>query len=82
MFALDKRSILAYTRQVEGNKVICLLNLTKREMTVDVTALFDGAKTVLLHGQGADLLEMEDQPLALTGEVTLQPREFWAVSGS
>ncbi len=79
---LDKRSALAYTRRVEGNTVTCLLNLTKREMTVDVTELFAGADTVLLHGQGADVLEMEDQPLALTGEVTMQPWEFWVVSGS
>lgn len=79
-----KRSVLAFTRQVEGNRVICLFNLTKRESVVDVSGLFEGTETVLLHGQGAEVLEMEDYPVsrdALDGEVTLQPWEFWILRG-
>lgn len=76
--------VLAFTRQKDENTVTCLFNLTKRESTVNLTGLFTGCDTVLLHGQGADILEMDDQPLAgagLDGEVTLRPWEFWIVSG-
>lgn len=79
-----KKSIFAFTREADGNSVTCLFNLTKREMTIDATNLFDGTETVLLHGQGAEVLDMEDYPISedgLTGEVTLQPWEFWIVSG-
>ena len=81
---LGNIEVLAFTREKDGNTVTCLLNLTKRESAVDLTGLFEGLDTVLLHGQGADMLELEDQPLAdagLDGEKTLQPWEFWIVSG-
>ena len=42
--------------------------------------MFEGTETVLLHGQGADTLDIEDRPIELNGEVTLQPWEFWIVS--
>ena len=80
---MGKRSVLAFTREVEGSKVICLFNLTKRENTVDVSGLFTGTETVLLHGVGADVLDMEDYPVSkaeLSGEVTLRPWEFWIVA--
>ena len=77
---MGKRAVLGFTRQVEGSTVKCLFNLTKRENTVDVSALFDGSETILLHGQGADVLNMEDRALDISGEVTLQPWEFWIVS--
>lgn len=81
---LGENSVLAFTREVDGNIVKCLFNLYKKETTVDVSAMFDGTETVLLHGQGADALDMEDYEIAqdhLDGEVTLQPWEFWIISG-
>ena len=77
---LGKKSVFAFSREVEDNTVLCLFNLTKRESEVDVSAMFDGTETVLLHGQGAGTLDMEDCPIELNGEVTLQPWEFWIVS--
>lgn len=77
-----KKSVMAFTRQVEGSTVTCIFNLCKREMTVDVTGLFDGTETVLLYGQGEQTLVMEPYSLAedaLEGEVTLQPWEFWII---
>lgn len=74
------RSVLAFTRQVEGNTVTCLFNMTKRENTVDISDVFTGEETVLLHGAGANIMDWEDYPIArdaLEGEVTLQPWEFW-----
>lgn len=79
---LGKKAVFAFTRQVDGNTVICLFNLTKRESTVDLTGIFAGTETVLLHGQGADVLDMEDYTIDLDGEVTLQPWEFWIISGN
>ena len=81
---LGDNAVFAFTREKNGNVVACLFNLTKRESTVDPAGLFEGCDTVLLHGQGADMLDMEDQPLAnagLGGELTLRPWEFWIVSG-
>lgn len=77
---LEKRSVLAFTRQVEGNTVTCLFNLTKRENTLDISDVFTGEETVLLHGQGAQTMIMKDYPVSedsLEGEVTLAPWEFW-----
>lgn len=78
---LGKKAVLAFARQVDGNTVTCLFNLTKRESTVDLTGVFSGTETVLLHGQGAEILDMEDYPMDISGEVTLKPWEFWIVSG-
>lgn len=81
---LGNMEAFAFTREKDGNTVTCLLNLSKRENSVDLTGLFEGHDTVLLHGQGAGMLELEDQPLLdadLNGARTLQPWEFWIVSG-
>ena len=77
---MGKKAVFAFSRQVEGNSVLCVFNLTKRESPVDFTGIFDGTETILLHGQGAEVLEMEDCQLTLSGEVTLQPWEFWIIS--
>ena len=79
---LGNENVFAFTRRVDGNAVICLFNLTGGETTVDVTGVFTGTDTVLLYGQGADVLKMEDHCVsgyALEGEVTLKPWEFWIV---
>lgn len=78
------RSVFAFSREKDGNVVKCLINLCKRPLTVDVTGMFDGTETVLLHGQGTGVLDIQDYPIAdagLNGEVTLNPWEFWIVSG-
>lgn len=80
---MGKKTVFAFTREVEGSRITCLFNLVKRENTVDMKDLFSGEETVLLHGRGAEVLDMEDYPISedgLTGEVTLQPWEFWIVS--
>lgn len=82
-YDLGSGSAFAFYREKDGNVVKCLFNLSKRELTVDVTEMFDETETVLLHGQGAEILEMEDYAItedALDGEVTLQPWEFWIVT--
>lgn len=79
---LDRRAIFAFTREVDGNTVQCLFNLTGEVIQTDASKFFGETGTVLLHGQGADVLEMEDYPLSeagLDGEITLQPWEFWIV---
>lgn len=81
---LGSKSVLAFSREKDGNRVTCLFNLSKREVEVDVTGLFDGCDTVLAYGQGADTLETDDRPLdeaGLDGTITLQPWEFWIVGG-
>ena len=81
---LGEKSVLAFTREVDGNTVKCLFNLYKKESTVDASLLFDGTETVLLHGQGANVLNMTDYSITednLDGEMTLQPWEFWIISG-
>ena len=77
---LGKKAVFAFSRQVEGNHVICLFNLTKRESQVDLTGVLDGTETVLLYGQGGEVLEMEDYGMDVSGEVTLQPWEFWILT--
>lgn len=75
--------IFAFYREKDGNVVTCLFNLSKREQTIDVTGIFDETETVVLHGQGAEVLKMEDYAITednLNGEVTLKPWEFWIVT--
>ena len=78
------KNVLAFYREKDGNVIKCLYNLSKREQTVDVTGWFDGTETVVLYGQGAEALDMEDRPVSeenLSGEVTLKPWEFWIMVG-
>lgn len=82
-YDLDSKSAFAFYREKDGNVVKCLFNLTKRDLTVNVTEMFDETETVLLHGQGSEILQMEDYAItedALDGEVTLKPWEFWIVT--
>lgn len=77
---MNRKAVAAFTREVDGNTVKCLFNLTGEAITVDASQFISGEETVLLHGQGAAVLEMEDYPVAqdaLDGTVTLQPWEFW-----
>lgn len=82
-YEVDNKNIFAFYREKDGNTVKCLFNLSKREQTIDVTELFDETETVLLYGQGGEVLNFEDHAITeenLSGEVTLQPWEFWIVS--
>ena len=82
---LGNNNIIAFSRVKYGSKVVCLFNLSKREQTVDITGLFDGCDTVFLYGQGADTLVLEDSAVenaGLSGELTLQPWEFWVVGNA
>ncbi len=81
---LGTDTVLAFTREVDGSSITCIFHLYKKESTVTLSALFDGTETVLLHGQGADVLDFADHSVSvemLGGEVTLQPWEFWIISG-
>lgn len=82
-YDLDNKNILCFYREKDGNTVKCLFNLSKREQTIDVSAVIEGEETVLLHGAGAGELDMEDHPVSeagLNGEITVQPWEFWILS--
>lgn len=79
---INRSAILAFERHVDGNSVYCLFNLTAEPVEADVTGFLDGEGTVLLHGAGGDVLEMEDcaaSEKALEGKITLQPWEFWII---
>lgn len=83
-YETDNKNIFAFYRQNGDNCIKCIYNLSKREQTIDVSAIIDGTETVLLHGQGGEEPRMEDYPVSedgLDGEVTLQPWEFWIISG-
>lgn len=73
-------TVLSFRREVEGNTVICVFNLVKRESHLDMASILEGTETLLLHGYGADVLETEDTPVPeelLTNDFVCQPWEFW-----
>jgi len=81
-YDLDNKNILAFYREKDGNVVKCIYNLSKREQTINVADVFDETETVLLHGQGAEPVNMEDHAITeenLGGEITLNPWEFYIV---
>lgn len=82
-YDLDNKNIFAFYREKDGNTVKCLFNLSKREQTINVADVFDETETVLLHGQGAEPVNMEEHAITdenLTGEITLKPWEFIIVA--
>lgn len=82
-YDLDNKNILSFYRQVEGNTVKCIFNLSKREQTIDVSSVVEGNETVLLHSTSATEIFMEDHPVSeenLSGEITVKPWEFWILS--
>ncbi len=81
-YDLDNKNILAFYREKDGNVVKCIYNLSKREQTINVADVFDETETVLLHGQGAEPVNMEDHAITeenLGGEITMKPWEFYIV---
>lgn len=82
-YDLDNKNMFAFYREMDGNVVKCIFNLSKREQVVDVSAVVDGTETVLLHARSAEEINMEDHPVSeegLSGEVTIQPWEFWILA--
>lgn len=77
------KNLFTFYREKDGNRVKCIFNLSKREQTIDVTDIVYGSETVLLHGRGAEDIDGNDHSVSeekLSGEVTLQPWEFWILS--
>jgi len=80
---LGNKSVLAFSREKDGDTVICLYNLSKREQPAVLPELLDGGETVLLYGQGAETLTLDGRAVdagALEGQITLQPWEFWVIA--
>ena len=73
-------TVLSFSREVAGNTIVCVFNLVKRETHLNMGAIVDGTETILLHGYGEDILEMEDTSVPedlLTKDYVCQPWEFW-----
>ena len=82
-YDVETKNLFAFYREKDGDVVKCIFNMSKRELTVDVSQMVNGNEKVLLHGYGPDCLELEEQAVAdtsLSGEVTLQPWEYWILS--
>lgn len=75
-------SVMAFTREKNGNKITCIFNLSKTEQSIDATKLGTDKGTVLLHGANNSVMEMDDRDLAsgeLAKDMTLQAWEFWII---
>lgn len=82
-YDIDSRNVIAFSREKDGNRIKGIFNLSKREQTLDLSAVVDGTGTVLLHGQGTGRADMAEHSVGaeeLGGEVTLKPWEFWILS--
>ena len=80
---LGNKNVLAFSREKDGDTVLCLYNFSKKEQTVDLSAFLDRSETVLLCGQGGEVWNTEAHPVAdeaLNGEVTLQPWTYWILT--
>ncbi len=82
-YDVDNKNIFSFYREMDGNRVKCIYNLSKREQTINLSSVVDGTETVLLHGVGSGNIDMTDAPVneaGISGEVTMQPWEFWILS--
>lgn len=81
-YNMDNDNIIAFYREKDGNQVKCIFNLSKREQTTDLSEVVEGTEHVLMHGAGASysLEEYEVTEAGLSGDVTMQPWEFWIMS--
>ena len=78
------KSVLAFSREKDGDRVSCVFNLSKKEQPTQLSELFAGGGTVLVYGRGAETLTLEPyalEPGAPEGELILQPWEFWVIAG-
>lgn len=81
-YEIDNENVLAFYREKDENMVKCLFNLSENKQIVDVTELFDGTETVLLHGQNGEVSEWGDfdiSKMGLSGKITIEPWEFLIV---
>lgn len=82
-YDVDNKNIFTFYREMDGNRVKCIYNISKREQTIDVSEIVNGSETVLLHGSSYSDINMTDHPVSeenLSGEVTLMPWEFWILA--
>ena len=80
---LGNKNVLAFSREKDGDTVLCLFNLSKKEQTVDLSAFLDQSETVLVCGEGPETWNLNAHSVgeeALSGEVTLQPWSYWILS--
>lgn len=82
-YDVDNKNIFTFYREKDGNRVKVLMNLSKREQTIDVSGIVAGTETVLLHSKNAQEIDMNDHPVSeenLSGEITMQPWEFYILA--
>lgn len=75
-------SVLAFERELDGNKIICVFNLSKRETNLSNLHIIDGDAKVLLQGDGASNMNFEDRSLQdgeLEGDLKMNPWEYWII---
>ena len=78
MLDAGNKNIFAYKRAADGEEVICLFNLSKREQAdIDLTGILTGDETVLLSGTGTDYTEGGELP---GSTYTFEPWEFYIIS--
>lgn len=79
-YDVGNKNIFSFYREKDGNCIKCVYNLSKREQTIDVSEIVKGSETVLLQGCGYSDIDMTEHPISeenFSGEVTMQPWEFW-----
>ncbi len=81
---LGSKDVMAFTREKNGNKVLCVFNMSVREQSVDLSEIIGGCDTVLLHGAGENVTEEHQTPeeAGLNGTSVLGSWEFWILSGT
>lgn len=81
-YELENKNVLGYYRSVEGNTITCLINFSEEEQVVDISNLLEKSEIVLLHGVGGQTPQYEEMSMEgmnLSGEVTLQPWEYFVL---
>lgn len=82
-YDIENKNIFSFYREMNGNTVKCIFNLSGEEQTFDSSEIIDQTEKVVLHGEGGVALNYEDHAIteeSLTGEVTLKPWEFYIVT--
>lgn len=81
-YEIENKNVLGYCRSVEENTITCLINFSEEEQAVDVSNLLEEREVVLLHGVGGQTPQYEEIPIEemnLSGEITLQPWEYFVL---
>lgn len=75
------RYVLTFAREKDGNRIKAVFNCSGKEREADLSSLFTGNETVLMHGI-EDKVNWEEYPIAddgLGSTMTLAPWEFYIV---